>query len=115
MCPAAPASTARRPSSTTARAALPEAVIYVLNGFDASLPLHLDVREVMRQKLGERLLPFVIRRSPAVAEALAEGMTVMDYAPESAVAGDYMHLASWLRSQSLPAESGPKHSQWSER
>ncbi|HEY4357236.1 MAG TPA: cellulose synthase operon protein YhjQ/BcsQ [Acidobacteriaceae bacterium] len=89
--------------------------LYVLNGFDASLPLHLDVREVMRQKLGDRLLPFVIRRSPAVAEALAEGMTVMDYAPESAVAGDYMHLASWLRSQSLPAESGTKNVRWSER
>lgn len=89
--------------------------LYVLNGFDAALPLHLDVREVMRQKLGDRLLPFVIRRSPAVSEALAEGMTVMDYAPESAVAGDYMHLASWLRSQSSPAESGLKNVRWSER
>src|SRR5882757_775741 len=33
---------------------------YVLNQFDTSLPLHLDVREVMRRQLGERLLPFVI-------------------------------------------------------
>ncbi len=53
---------------------------YLLNGFDASLPLHLDVREVLRGKLGERLLPFAVRRSPAVSEALAEGMTVIDYA-----------------------------------
>ena len=88
---------------------------YLLNGFDASLPLHLDVREVMRQQLGDRLLPFVIRRSPAVSEALAEGMTVMDYAPGGPVAGDYMSLASWLRTQSSPAVSGFKNARWSER
>src|SRR6202000_79640 len=76
---------------------------YVLNGFDASQPLHLDVREVLRHQLGDRLLPFVIRRSPAVSEALAEGMTVMDYAPETAVAGDVLNLASWLRTQAGPA------------
>ena len=34
---------------------------YLLNQFDASVPLHLDVREVMRRQLGDRLLPFVIR------------------------------------------------------
>jgi cellulose synthase operon protein YhjQ len=44
---------------------------YLLNQFDASLPLHLDVREVMKQQLGDRLLPFVIRRSQVVSEALA--------------------------------------------
>ena len=76
---------------------------YLLNGFDSSQPLHLDVREVLRQQLGDRLLPFVIRRSPAVSEALAEGMTVMDYAPETAVAGDVQNLASWLRTQAAPA------------
>ena len=57
---------------------------YVLNQFDASLPLHLDVREVLRRQLGDRLLPHVIRRSPVVSEALAEGMTVVDYAPDAA-------------------------------
>ncbi len=73
---------------------------YVLNQFDASLPLHLDVREVLRSQLGDRLLPFVMRRAPSVSEALAEGMTVVDYAPEAAVAEDYMNIASWLRSMS---------------
>ena len=62
---------------------------YVLNQFDPSLPLHLDVREVMREQLGERLLPFSLRRAPAVSEALAEGMTVVDYAPNSTVAEDF--------------------------
>jgi cellulose synthase operon protein YhjQ len=87
---------------------------YMLNGFDASQPLHLDVREVLRQQLGDRLLPFVIRRSPAVSEALAEGMTVMDYAPETPVAGDFLNLASWLRSQAAPAV-GFRKARWSEQ
>ena len=88
---------------------------FVLNQFDASLPLHLDVREVMRQQLGDRLLPFVIRRSPGVSEALAEGMTVMDYAPESPVVADYLNLVSWLRTQSAPAPGGLRNARWSER
>jgi len=89
--------------------------MYILNQFDASLPLHLDVREVMRQQLGDRLLPFVIRRSPSVSEALAEGMTVMDYAPGSPVAEDYMNLAGWLRSLSAPAAQSFRGVRWSER
>lgn len=87
---------------------------YLLNGFDAAQPLHLDVREVLRQQLGDRLLPFVIRRSPAMSEALAEGMTVMDYAPETAVAGDVLNLASWLRTQAAPA-AGFRKARWSEQ
>ncbi|MEZ2346357.1 cellulose synthase operon protein YhjQ/BcsQ [Terriglobus sp. RCC_193] len=88
---------------------------YVLNQFDASLPLHLDVREVLRQQLGDRLLPVLIRRSPAVAEALAEGMTVMDYAPESPVAEDYTHLAEWARNLAAPAQNSMRSIRWSER
>jgi cellulose synthase operon protein YhjQ len=88
---------------------------YVLNQFDASLPLHLDVREVLRRQLGERLLPFVIRRSPAVSEALAEGMTVIDYQPEGAISEDYLTLAKWLRGISAPAMQGFRTVRWSER
>lgn len=87
---------------------------YMLNQFDASMPLHLDVREVLQKQLGERLLPFVVRRSNAVSEALAEGMTVMDYAPESAVANDYAALAAWLKTQSAPAVAS-KTARWSEQ
>ncbi len=88
---------------------------YVLNQFDASLPLHLDVREVLREQLGDRLLPFAIRRAPAVSEALAEGMTVMDYAPNSIVAEDFASLAGWVKSISAPASSGFRGVRWSER
>jgi cellulose synthase operon protein YhjQ len=88
---------------------------FVINQFDASLPLHLDVREVLRRQLGERLLPFVIRRSPAVSEALAEGMTVMDYAPETPIAEDYQNVAAWLRTIAAPATAGFRNVRWSER
>jgi cellulose synthase operon protein YhjQ len=98
--------------NSLAKPALP---YYVLNQFDASLPLHLDIREVLREQLGDRLLPFVLRRAPAVSEALAEGMTVMDYAPNSTVAEDFGGLAGWVKSQSAPASSTYRGVRWSER
>ena len=88
---------------------------YILNQFDPSLPLHLDVREVLREQLGDRLLPFVLRRTPAVSEALAEGMTVVDYAPNSTVAEDFGSLGVWVKSLAAPATNGFRGVRWSER
>ena len=88
---------------------------YLLNQFDSSLPLHLDVREILREQIGDRLLPFTVRRSPAVSEALAEGMTVMDYAPSTPLAEDYAGLAGWVRSLSAPATQAYRGVRWSER
>lgn len=88
---------------------------YLINQFDVSLPLHLDVREVLRRQLGDRLLPFVIHRAPEISEALAEGMTVVDYAPDSPVSGDYMNVATWLRTVAAPAAAGFRNVRWSER
>ena len=88
---------------------------YVLNQFDASLPLHLDIREVFRRQLGDRLLGITVRRSPAVSEALAEGMTVVDYAPGASVAQDYLDLALWLRSISPAAAEGIRSVRGSKR
>jgi cellulose synthase operon protein YhjQ len=88
---------------------------YVLNQFDPSLPLHLDVREVLREQLGERLLPFALRRSQAVSEALGEGMTVVDYAPNSATAEDFGSLAAWVKSLAAPATHGYRGVRWSEK
>jgi len=88
---------------------------YVLNQFDSSLPLHLDVREILREQLGDRLLPFVLRHTPTVSEALAEGMTVMDYAPNSGVTDDFATLAGWVKSLSAPATATFRGVRWSER
>lgn len=81
------------------RALLP---FYVLNQFDAGLPLHLDIREVLRCELDERLLATAIRRSAAVGEALAQGATVLDYAPDAPAARDYADVARWLQ-EAAPA------------
>lgn len=88
---------------------------YVLNQFDPSMPLQLDVREVLRQQLGERLLPFAIHRSTAVSESLAEGMTVIDYAPNSPAAEDIMNLVTWIRNTSVAATGNHRGMRWSER
>jgi len=88
---------------------------YVMNQFDPSLPLHLDVREVLREQLGDRLLPFSLRRTPAVSEALAEGMTVVDYAPNSAASEDFGALASWVKSLAPPTSNSFRGVRWSER
>jgi cellulose synthase operon protein YhjQ len=87
---------------------------YLLNQFDPSLPLHVDVREVLQEQMGDRLLPFAVRQSSAVSEALAEAMTVIDYAPNSSVAEDYLRLADWLRSVSATA-ADLRGMRWSER
>jgi cellulose synthase operon protein YhjQ len=86
---------------------------YVLNQFDATLPLHLDVREVLRRQLGDRLLRFAIRRSAMVSEALAEGMTVVDYAPSAPVSQDILDVALWLRSIS-PQAAEVRGGRWGE-
>jgi cellulose biosynthesis protein BcsQ len=91
------------------------AAYYLLNQFDGSSPLHRDVREMLQRRLGGRLLPLVLRRTAAVSEALAEGMTVIDYAPGSATAEDYWNLAGWLRSLSAPAARGRSGVRWTER
>jgi len=78
---------------------------YVLNQFDESLALDRDVRDVLRRQLGDRLLQQSIRRAPAVSEALAAGMTVVDYAPDAPVSREFAELATWLRIIS-PAAAG---------
>jgi cellulose synthase operon protein YhjQ len=93
----------------------PSHVFYVLNQFDDSLPLHLDVRAMLQQQLGDRLIPFVLRRSSVVSEAVADGMTVIDYAPGSGAAEDYRALAGWLHNFIAPAVAGHAGARWSER
>ena len=89
--------------------------VYLLNRFDNSLPLHHEMREVLRQRLGERLLPITLRRTPALSEALAEGMTVVDYSPGSLIVEDYGSLSTWLRNLSAPAGSVFRGHRWSEQ
>ncbi|MGH9589854.1 MAG: cellulose synthase operon protein YhjQ/BcsQ, partial [Terracidiphilus sp.] len=90
-------------------------VYYLLNKFDPSLPLHLDVRAVLREKLGERMLPFALPRTPAISEALAEGMTIIDYAPDSPATEDFISLTKWLDDVLAPVDMNRRGMRWSER
>lgn len=72
-------------------------VHFLINKFDPASAFHAEVRQNLRLQLGAHLLPFCIRRSDLIAEALAAGMTVLDYAPSSAPAEDFLRLAAWAR------------------
>jgi cellulose synthase operon protein YhjQ len=93
----------------------PTELFFVLNQFDTSLRLHMSVRERLMRQLGKLLLPFVIRRSGAVSEALAEGMTMVDYAPDSQVVEDLSNLGQWIRELDESAVSEAPSVRWRER
>ena len=54
-------------------------------------------------------------KGTAVSEALAEGMTVMDYAPNSPAAEDIMNLVTWIRNTSVAVTASQRGMRWSER
>ena len=70
---------------------------YVLNKFDPKLALHRDTEALLKGALGKRLLPVILRRSDSVSEALAKGMTVVDYCPGTGIAQDFQQLTAWVR------------------
>ena len=102
-------------ASASAISGRPVNAVFLLNQFDASSSLHLDTREALRGRLGDRLLPFEISHAPHISEALAEGMTVLDYAPETPVAEELLTLANWVRSLAAPAAAQVGSARWSER
>ncbi len=67
--------------------------ICVLNKFDASLSLHADIREWF----ATNFRTVTLSRSDLVGDALAEGLTVIDWAPESTVAAEFGHLLEVIR------------------
>jgi cellulose biosynthesis protein BcsQ len=89
-------------------------IFYVLNQFDSSLPLHREVRRVLQERLGHRLLPMALERTPEMSEALAEGMTIMDYAPDSKASANITSLANWLQEIQKAAATNPR-GRWSEQ
>ncbi|MBL8212403.1 MAG: hypothetical protein JNK87_16935 [Bryobacterales bacterium] len=72
-------------------------VLFLLNKFDASVSLHEQVRVWLGRKLGNRLLNLTLRRTDEIAEALADGVTVLDYAPDSAISDDLRCLRDIVR------------------
>ena len=88
---------------------------YILNKFNESSEREQHGRELILREVGDRLLPFPIRRSPEVTEAISGRMTVVDYAPESAVVEDLAQLAAWIQKTVPVAQQPATHSgRWSE-
>ena len=72
------------------------AFYFVLNQFDRASRLQEEMRQHLMRRLGGRLAPVAIRWAEDVGAALAEGTTVLDYAPESPAAQDFESLGEWL-------------------
>ncbi len=70
---------------------------YVLNQFDAGLPLNRDILSVMQSTLGERLAPHAIHRDESLGEALAFQQPIREYAPHSQAFDDLRLLTRWLK------------------
>lgn len=72
------------------------AFYFVLNQFDAASRLQEEMRQHLMRRLGGRLAPVAIRWSDDIGAALAEGATVLDYAPASPASQDFESLGEWL-------------------
>jgi cellulose biosynthesis protein BcsQ len=80
-----------------ARFAEPIATYFLLNKYDEQSAFNVDMRRWLRDELDGMLAPVVLRRDHRVSEALTEGKTVLDYAPDSEIAEDFRVLAQWLK------------------
>jgi len=71
---------------------------YLINQLDSTRQLSADVAQVLRQRLGDRLLGG-IHRDQAVCEALACDQSVIDYAHDSLASHDFVAAAAALARQ----------------
>jgi cellulose synthase operon protein YhjQ len=90
-------------------------VHYLLNQFNPSLRLHIDIQQALAAQLGDRLLPFAVHYSNTMREALADGMTVDRYAPDSETAAEVRRVAEWIQELDLLAVGELPALRWRER
>lgn len=83
----------------------PLPIYFLLSQFDPQVRLHGEIGEWLRASFRSLVLPLTLRRGEEISEALADGGTVIDYAPASGIAHDYRMLAAWI--QQLPP-AGPQ-------
>ena len=69
---------------------------FLMNRFDSAKVLHLDLWTLCKIKLSHRLLPFYLHEDQALAESLAAGMPLLEYAPRSQLADDLHKLCNWI-------------------
>jgi MinD-like ATPase involved in chromosome partitioning or flagellar assembly len=81
-------------------------VICVLNKFDSSLALHTEIHGWFQENFSRVL---TLGRSDLLNEALAEGLTIVDWMPQSAAATDFLRLLTTV--DDLMPASPAAHSQ----
>ncbi|HEX4857058.1 MAG TPA: cellulose biosynthesis protein BcsQ [Limnobacter sp.] len=69
---------------------------FLMNRFDSSKVLHLDLWTLCKTKLSHRLLPFYLHEDQALPESLATGLSLADYAPRSQLVEDQQKLCNWI-------------------
>ena len=88
---------------------------YLFNKYDEESLMEKEAHGLAIRRCSERLLPFTIRQSAHVAEAIGDRMTVVDSAPQSEVTRDCQELALWLRTVAPVVPNVLAPVQWSER
>ncbi len=69
---------------------------FLMNRFDSSKVLHLDLWTLCKMKLSHRLLPFYLHEDQALPESVAAGLPLQDYAPRSQLVEDVQKLCNWI-------------------
>ncbi|WP_334118816.1 cellulose biosynthesis protein BcsQ [Limnobacter sp.] len=69
---------------------------FLMNRFDSTKVLHLDLWTLCKMKLSHRLLPFYLHEDQALSESLAAGLPLLDYAPRSQLVDDQQKLCNWI-------------------
>jgi len=77
---------------------------------DAASPVSCDVLAEIRSRFPKGLCPVVVRLDGALKEAASLGIAVVDHAPQSPGAIDYLALAEWIAETAgsgVPGPTGP--------
>ncbi|HEX4916898.1 MAG TPA: cellulose biosynthesis protein BcsQ [Limnobacter sp.] len=69
---------------------------FLMNRFDSSKVLHLDVWTLCKAKLSHRLLPFYLHEDQSLPESQAAGVPLSEYAPNSQLVEELNKLALWI-------------------
>jgi cellulose biosynthesis protein BcsQ len=69
---------------------------YLINQVDATNALSTDIQVLLKQRLGDRLVPVLISEDEAVRESLAFQQSVLIYDENGLASHDFARLADWM-------------------
>lgn len=81
---------------------------YLVNQYDAGKALSQDVLQAMREDQPDKTIG-VVRMDRAVGEALAHGLSIIDYDEASPARQDLLAWANWITRQAVTASAGSPH------